>query len=234
MADILKFTKAQAQAIMERFRADMERNETDAINSIPKNLGSSGYAGELIDLIEAYPIIVDSSGYDGIRVTAQALEEVEGQYQSPLNELRMFVVEYVETLDNPSAIDYRDAKQAQAEQNITEIRIAMDNKIGDILDELDQEKEREEEREREREEKQRERERRKQEQQQIESEYYKTRERLQKQVRRRKNAGVDLDFEIPDIPQRITQGSINRLQNLIDYVQDEYRYLQGRGYRGQK
>ncbi len=230
MAKTLIYSKSQAKAILQRFEADMNRNEAEAVGGFEKNLGPSGYAGELIELVSSYVQIVDSMGYDGDRVTAQALETVERAYNSPLNELRMFVVEYIETLSTPSAVEYTNKKQAQYERNVTNIRVAMDEAIDQILTRLEQE----EEKEKEREERRKERERRRQEQERLEAEYYRTRSNLQRQIRRREQAGVDIDIEIPDIPQRITQGSINRLEDLIDYIQDEYRYLVGRGYRGSK
>lgn len=236
MAGVLKFNHSQAEAILERFRVDMEKNLMDANTEYPNNYGSSGYDQEIVGLIDAYIPIVDAAGYDGTIVTAQALEEIEGAYSSPLNELRMFIIEYVEMVDTPNAREYTDQKAAQYEQNITEIRVAMDNEISEILDALDAEEEerrrREEEEERkqkEKEERQRKREERRREKERLENEYRKARDRLQSQIRRREKTGVEVDIDVPDIPQDITQGSINRLEHLIEQVQNEYKYIRWKG-----
>lgn len=236
MAGVLRFNHSQAEAILERFRGDMERNLMDANMEYANNYGSSGYAEEITGLVDAYIPIVDAAGYDGTIVTAQALEAIEGAYSSPLNELRMFIIEYVEMVDTPNAREYTERKNAEYEQNITEIRVAMDNEISEIMDALDAEEEerrrREEEEERkrkEREERQRKREERRREKERLENEYKKARDRLQSQIRRREKAGVDVDIDIPDIPRDITQGSINRLEHLIERVQNEYGYIRWKG-----
>ena len=103
-----------------------------------------------------------------------------------------------------------------------------------MLIEAEQEEEERQKKEEEERRKQEEKQKRLEERQNLEAEYYRARERLRKQYNRRIKAGVDIDFDIPDIPQTITQGSINRIENLINKIQDEYRYLAGRGYRGQR
>ena len=68
----------------------------------------------------------------------------------------------------------------------------------------------------------------------LEKEYKKARRRLAEQIRRRRAAGVDVKYDLPDIPKRITEGSIRKIEKIITKIQDEYRYLRGRGYRGMR
>jgi septal ring factor EnvC (AmiA/AmiB activator) len=75
----------------------------------------------------------------------------------------LFIIEYFETVDRPSAINATNEKEAEREKNITDITVALDNEINDIMLALDQEREEEEREQREREEKQREEEEREKE-----------------------------------------------------------------------
>lgn len=238
---VLKFNQAQAEAIINRYNKNLDDNIAIAESQVSNNLGDSGYADQLKQIPEEFISIVDSSGYTGTRVVAQALETVENQYGSALNDLMLFIIEYFETVDRPSAINATNEKEAEREKNITDITVALDNEINDIMLALDQERE-EEERERreqeekrreqeEREERKRKREERRRKQEELEKKYYRTRDNLRKQISRRRKAGIT-DISLPAIPQKITQGSINRLEDLMNNLQDEYRYLQGRGYRG--
>lgn len=235
---VLKFNQAQAEAIINRYNKNLDDNIAIAESQIPNNLGDSGYADQLKEIPQQFISIVDSSGYPGTRVVAQALETVENQYGSALNDLMLFIIEYFESLDNPSAVNATNEKEKEREKNITDITIALDNEINNIMIQLDQEREKEEqeqreqeEREKEREERKRQREERKRKQEDLEKKYYRTRDNLRKHISRRRKAGIT-DVSLPAIPQKITQGSINRLEDLINKLQDEYRYLSGRGYRG--
>lgn len=235
---VLKFTQAQAEAIIERYNKNLDDNIAIAESQVSNNLGDSGYADRLKQIPQEFISIVDSSGYPGTRVVAQALETVENQYGSALNDLMLFIIEYFETVDRPSAINATNEKEAEREKNITDITVALDNEINEIMLALDQEREEEEreqeeqeERQKDREERKRKREERRRKQEELEKKYYRTRDNLRKQISRRRKAGIT-DVSLPEIPQKITQGSINRLEDLINKLQDEYRYLQGRGYRG--
>lgn len=75
---------------------------------------------------------------------------------------------------------------------------------------------------------------RKRTREEIRRDYQKARRKLADQIRRREKAGVNVKYNLPDIPKNITEGSIRRLERIIAKVQDEYRYLPGRGYRGMK
>lgn len=68
----------------------------------------------------------------------------------------------------------------------------------------------------------------------LEESYRKARRRLQEQIRRRTKAGVDVKVQVPDIPKKITEGSIKRIEKIIAKIKDIHRYLPGRGYRGMK
>ena len=232
---VLKFNQAQAEAIIERYNKNLDDNVAIAESQVPNNLGDSGYADQLKQLPQEFISTVDASGYPGTRVVAQALETVENQYGSALNDLMLFIIEYFEDMDYQPAIDATNKKEAEREKNITDITIALDNEINNIMIQLDQEREEEkleqEEREKERKERKRKREERRRKQEELEKKYYRTRDNLRKQISRRRKAGIT-DVSLPAIPQKITQGSINRLEDLINKLQDEYRYLQGRGYRG--
>lgn len=235
---VLKFNQAQAEAIINRYNKNLDDNIAIAESQVSNNLGDSGYADQLKQIPEEFISIVDSSGYPGTRVVAQALETVENQYGSALNDLMLFIIEYFETVDRPSAINATNEKEAEREKNITDITVALDNEINDIMLALDQEREEEEreqreqeEREKEREERKRKREERRRKQEELEKKYYRTRDNLRKQISRRRKAGIT-DISLTSIPHKITQGSINRLEDLMNKLQDEYRYLQGRGYRG--
>lgn len=235
---VLKFNQAQAEAIIERYNKNLDDNVAIAESQVPNNLGDSGYADQLKQIPQKFISTVDSSGYPGTRVVAQALETVENQYGSALNDLMLFIIEYFEDMDYQPAIDATNKKEEEREKNITDITTALDNEINNIMIQLDQEREEEEreqreqeEREKEREERKRKREERRRKQEELEKKYYRTRDNLRKQISRRRKAGIT-DVSHPAIPQKITQGSINRLEDLLNKLQDEYRYLQGRGYRG--
>lgn len=235
---VLKFNQAQAEAIINRYNKNLDDNIAIAESQVSNNLGDSGYADQLKQIPEEFISIVDSSGYPGTRVVAQALETVENQYGSALNDLMLFIIEYFETVDRPSAINATNEKEAEREKNITDITVALDNEINDIMLALDQEREEEEreqeeqeERQKDREERKRKREERRRKQEELEKKYYRTRDNLRKQISRRRKAGIT-DISLPAIPNKITQGSINRLEDLMNKLKDEYRYLQGRGYRG--
>lgn len=66
----------------------------------------------------------------------------------------------------------------------------------------------------------------------LKEEYYKARRRLQDAINRRKKSGIDVGFEIPGIPKKITAGSIRKLEKLLTRVKREHRYLAWKkGYR---
>jgi len=228
---VLKFNQAQAEAIIERYNKNLDDNVAIAQSQVPNNLGDSGYADQLKQIPQKFISTVDSSGYPGTRVVAQALETVENQYGSALNDLMLFIIEYFEDMDYQPAIDATNDKEEEREKNITDITIALDNEINNIMIQLDQEREKEKREQEEQEERQKDREERKRKQEELEKKYYRTRDNLRKQISRRRKAGIT-DISLPAIPHKITQGSINRLEDLMNKLQDEYRYLQGRGYRG--
>lgn len=75
-------------------------------------------------------------------------------------------------------------------------------------------------------------ERRKLEKQATESDYRRLRGNLLKLIGRRKASGLDLTGLIPEIPKKITKGSVRQIERLMERVKSDYRYLSGRGYRG--
>lgn len=224
---VLKFDLPQAKAVINRFNLEMEENELRALEEIPGNLGPSGYAADLESAVNNITALCESIGYDE-RVTAQALEEVENEYESELNKIRLFVIHYREDVETDLS--------AEREENITDITVSLSEKADDIIRRLQIEEEDEERRRQEEERRREEREKKRQEQENLEAEYNKIRSNLQRQIARRRKAGVEMpDVNVPDIPKRITRGSINRLNRMISYIQDEYRYLgPGRGYRGSR
>lgn len=230
--NILRFNEAEAKIVIERFINSIDALVEQAEEEVERNRGESDFAYHLEGTLDNYISLVDGSGYPGNRVVAEALETVENKFQSPLNNLLLYVIHYN---------DATEAKMAgRREKLLTEFEIDISNEIDEIMRKLEEEDERrqreEEERrkeEEEREKRRQERERRKKEQQEIEAEYEKTRSNLLRQVSRRRKAGLDLSDMVPDRPKRITRGSINNLNRIIEKIQDEYRYLSGRGYRGQ-
>lgn len=222
-------SESEAKMIIERFKNEVQRHEDIALQKIP-NSQPSGLADELIGIVDEWIISIDSMGFSGIQITGTALETANNNNSEALRRLRSYVI-----TDSPKAGQEIDSKEAEIyEKTVFDFHYDLDSAIDPLLIEAEQEEEERQKKEEEERRKQEEKQKRLEERQNLEAEYYRTRERLRKQYNRRIKAGVDIDFEIPDIPQTITQGSINRIENLINKIQDEYRYLAGRGYRGQR
>lgn len=222
-------TETEAKMVIERFRNEIHRHEDIAIQKIP-NSRPSGLADELIGIVDEWIISIDSMGFSGIQITGTALETANNNNSEAIRRLRTYVI-----TDSPKKGQEIDAEEAEIyEKTVFDFHYDLDSAIDPLLIEAEQEEEERLKKEEEERRKQEEKQKRLEERQNLEAEYYRARERLRKQYNRRIKAGVDIDFDIPDIPQTITQGSINRIENLINKIQDEYRYLAGRGYRGQR
>lgn len=222
-------SESEARMIIERFKNEVHRHEDIAIQKIP-NSRPSGLADELIGIVDEWIISIDSMGFSGIQITGTALETANNNNSEAIRRLRTYVI-----TDSPKKGQEIDAEEAEIyEKTVFDFHYDLDSAIDPLLIEAEQEEEERQKKEEEERRKQEEKQKRLEERQNLEAEYYRARERLRKQYNRRIKAGVDVDFDIPEIPQKITQGSINRIENLIDKIQDEYRYLAGRGYRGQR
>lgn len=223
------FSEEEAKMLIERFKNEVQRHEDIALLKIP-NSRPSGLADELIGIVDEWVISIDSMGFSGIQITGTALETANNNNSEAIRRLRTYVI-----TDSPKKGQEIDAEEAEIyEKTVFDFHYDLDSAIDPLLIEAEQEEEERQKKEEEERRKQEEKQKRLEERQNLEAEYYRARERLRKQYNRRIKAGVDIDFDIPDIPQTITQGSINRIENLINKIQDEYRYLAGRGYRGQR
>lgn len=222
-------SESEAKMVIERFKNEVQRHEDIALQKIP-NSSPSGLADELTGIVDEWIITIDSMGFSGIQITGTALETANNNNSEAIRRLRTYVI-----TDSPKKGQEIDAEEAEIyEKTVFDFHYDLDSAIDPLLIEAEQEEEERQKKEEEERRKQEEKQKRLEERQNLEAEYYRARERLRKQYNRRIKAGVDIDFDIPDVPQTITQGSINRIENLIDKIQDEYRYLSGRGYRGQR
>lgn len=222
-------SESEAKMVIERFKNEVQRHEDIALQKIP-NSRPSGLADELTGIVDEWIISIDSMGFSGIQITGTALETANNNNSEAIRRLRTYVI-----TDSPKKGQEIDAEEAEIyEKTVFDFHYDLDSAIDPLLIEAEQEEEERQKKEEEERRKQEEKQKRLEERQNLEAEYYRARERLRKQYNRRIKAGVDIDFDIPDVPQKITQGSINKIENLIDKIQDEYRYLAGRGYRGQR
>ena len=79
----------------------------------------------------------------------------------------------------------------------------------------------------------------------IKSNYYKERKRIERYIKRLERAGAEVEFNVPNIPKRITSASVSRLQKItpdkilakttietIDYETAELKTVSGRAVLG--